>query len=208
MQIFKKNKKLRAVKQQVTVFYKSKFTVVGTPTISENGIASNFAKNSYATGASIPLSTAKSFSVKCRLKTPKEEDSPYINTYWWLSNNCYLCAYNAASLCVFNTVGIKGTGYRLFEYEKDTLYDVEYTSDIENNQQTLVYTKVYDGTTHTATSNHTFEWADATLRIGVWGEYAMDYGNIDLSKLSVKVDGVEVFAGTKTTKKLFAVNEE
>ena len=189
-------------------FNSDNFVAIGDVQIDENGIASGFTKYSYIKGALIPLSMAKSFSVKCRIKTPKEGESPYVNTYWWLSNNCYLCAYNEKTLCVFNTAGIKGTGFNLFAYEKDTLYDVEYTSDIENNQQTLVCTKVSDGTTHTATSSHTFEWADATLRIGVWGEYAMDYGNIDLSRLSIKVDGSEVFSGKKSVRNYYALEDD
>lgn len=178
----------------------SDFVVVGTPTISDTGVLTGATSSNYVRSNSLSLSTANKISVACIIRTPKEKDTPFVNTYWWLSNNFYFSAYNKETLCVFNTVGMKGTGYRLFKYEKDTKYYIKFDVDLKNNNQTLFYKNLKTGQINVANSQNVFNaLSDAFLRVGVWGQYNMKYGDIDLSSISVSLDDKQVVSGSVQT---------
>ena len=187
--------------QKHSTFDKSKFTVVGSPTITDDGI--NNAPNNnanYIMALQVPFSTLKTFTVKSRIKTPQTEDTFFVNTYWD-TNYFYLAAYNATNLCVFNRQGIKGTGYNKAGFAPDEWYDVTFTADLVNNKQKLIKRRVSNGEEVVAESNNTFtDLTDQLLTIGIWSSavYPMTVGAIDMKYFSVKFDGEEVFSGNKT----------
>ena len=184
-----------------STFDKSKFTVVGTPTITDDGI--NNAPNSnvnYIKALQVPFSTLKTFTVKSRIKTPQTGDTFYVNTYWDTSY-FYLTAYNATNLCVFNRAGTKGTGYNSEGFAPDEWYDVTFTADLVNNKQKLIKRRVSNGEEVVAESSNTFtDLTDQLLTIGIWSNtaYPMTVGAIDMKYFSVEFDGTEVFSGNKT----------
>ena len=176
-------------------FDSSKITTVGTPTITDDGIASNFSSSDSINCTTVKLSTAKTITIKSRIKTPKENETPNINTYWKLGNNFYLSIYSNQKLCVFNIAGTKNTGFDFGgEYIFDEWYDITFTADLINNTQKLVKTRVTTGETITINSSNIFdEYPDSALEIGRFDVHPLQYGSIDLSKFSITVDGNEVY---------------
>ena len=169
-----------------STFDLSKFTVVGSPTITEDGIASGFSSNNYITNSTIisPTLIKGSFTVNSKTSSGTGyifqisgdgsslnlfiSSSGYIQMY---QGNKYLNYVTASSyeigIPIYYEVEISGTTVTLKLIQNNNVI-AENTGEVVNNVSgTIVMGKNFNG-------------------------------SIDLKQFSITVDGKEVFSGNKT----------
>ncbi|MDO5305007.1 MAG: hypothetical protein Q4E87_05470 [bacterium] len=201
MQVFKKNIKLRAVKQQLTVFDKSKFTVVGTPTITNDGLSVGFSSGSYIKITDLDFSKPWVFEATENVSSQMAgvyggangfNVQPQAQTGFYF----ILKSLNSGNLIgAFDARNKEKVCYRVSW--DGSVYKLEMKAD---DDQTYTIVKTFEST----------QALTGTLLVLGYNSNAAHYSNVgyDLKDVRFISGGVEVFSGTKTTKKLFAVNEE
>ena len=180
-----------------STFDASKFTLVGSPNITDDGIASGFSDSNYITTASIDLSTANSWEIQVRFKTPTTRPSsgnPCVLGINGIKIRLYI---NVNGLCIFYIDDYSNN--LTFFYENDTFYDVK--CGYKDGKAYFEYKKDSDSDyTKTTPVEKTATNANGIAYIGKRADGAEPYfsGSIDLKQFSITVDGVEVFSGNKT----------
>lgn len=182
----------------------SKFTVVGNPTISEDGIVSGFSNNNYLKILD-NFNPQGKWDIMLRVKEPtNSSDSYYLGNLdmtnkrnivigkdsWgrfklWLSSN-------GTSWDIVSGMVIPGT-FNEYVFLKvgfdETKYYIEKSLDGENwtnRSESLSSTKIYP----------------SSLLLGIaFGSGYYTRGSIDLKYFSITVDGTEVFNGLKDFKR-------
>ena len=180
-----------------STFDLSKFTVVGSPTITDDGIASGF-KEGISVNIPITITSNKftiegeftfgenltTFQFACEVFSPAIKR--YIISIRPISDN-YL------SVCYWNGTGTEVVFYSQTEVPRIANKSYKYKIEI-------------DGTTAKSTINgitkttNKFVFSDVT-KIVIGNNYKINgtfSGSIDLSQFSITVDGKEVFNGNKT----------
>lgn len=181
-----------------STFDSSKFTVVGSPVITNDGIASGFSANDYVY---IPLSydiehKTYTFKIKWNYKDNSTNQIPFSFgnsrlTYEYATHKLFCVQIKSdntsANCAVITFPNALANG---------DIVDIEYT--ISQTSQTLI---VYvNGVKYTNSSAYTLK--AETITTFVIGKFVTYYpvtmGSIDLKQFSITVDGVEVFSGNKT----------
>ena len=168
----------------------SKFTVVGSPTISESGVASGFSGSDYLRVSGLNFAT-NNFKANFKIKMPTDN----------LSNLNVISFVNTNSNTDFY-IDITGSGNLLLRY---------YKGNSSFNNQGLatpaIFAKEYNikisikgGNITIICNNNSFNVTDfvaraniAEIRIG----NGFTGGSIDLPSFSITVDGKEVLSGAK-----------
>lgn len=178
-----------------STFDKSKFTVVGNPTITDDGIASGFSSSDYLKHSII--TTGNSVKIKIRIKTSTLDD----NVHYVLRGTAGDLPSDAGAmgLLISNTNKLWLVGYTskgvytnvgnyIINADKEYLIEAEYTSS------KITY-KVNN--TDVATISGSYK-LPKTFSLG--NSFGSDSftGSIDLKQFSITVDGKEVFNGNKT----------
>ena len=184
-----------------STFDLSKFTVVGSPNITSDGIASGFSSSDYLT-KTIDYTSASTWELRIPFKTGAD----VTNAQRPIDNN----AFGATSIFIqisggkaqlglsINSTPILTTANGVFDVVPNTNYLVKIgydgrsyywkynagESDIEGN---VVPSDILLGTSLTHRFGCSFE-----------GTSQVFTGSIDLRQFSITVDGVEVFNGNKT----------
>lgn len=177
-----------------STFDLSKFTVTGTPTITDDGIASGFSSSNYLT---TPVSITNNIKIDCTF------DYNNINSYQGIF---YFNTSELRTMLVDNgTVGVYCSGSSL---------PLAYASKaaLGNPQDNAKIRVVADITTSTSSVsiyvNNVLKYSldknglslNLTSSLLYIGKYFAQYlsSPIDLKQFSITVDGVEVFSGNKT----------
>ena len=185
-----------------STFDLSKFTVVGSPTITNDGIASGFGLYNYLYSS---VSLTNQFELKGSFKTSPDD----VNTgkgVFALTNN-----YNASPTyyLAFNVHQLTG-GVALFGKNNGTDYSIDYVTTVNyQDGQEHFYTVSYDGTTiklvidGNTVINKTYDLSAVIshiqyVTIGAIHGARYFRGSIDLKQFSITVDGVPVFSGNQT----------
>ena len=192
-------------KYNKSTFDLSKFTVVGSANVTDDGIASGFGRNDYLTTPQI------TFGNSVEINFPKFR----LNSYTFIDSLGGIVG------CVKGVQLLVNSNGKLIMQLSSNGTSVNIGS-IESNDNTIAlntdyYAKlVFDGTTYTlklSTDNKNFTTIgqitsssvlySTILSIGVGDVSDTRYnvladGSIDLKQFSITVDGVEVFSGNKT----------
>ena len=195
----------------VAVFDKSKFTIIGNPTITDDGIASEFSSSNYLTTQSNVLSQFNSFEIISKIKTPTYglNTSPIIS--WKLIDNTIVFAYisiNGFLNCKLGNFYVDNIGSLQLQEHANYFIKVKYDT---NNIITLgcsIDGYIYNTVSKQYTSSLN---CNTPLRIGCAYDdtlYMLDNGSIDLSQFSISVDGKQVFSGTKTLYQALDAKQE
>lgn len=185
-----------------STFDRSKFTVVGSPNITTDGIASGFTTG---TGIKIPtINTSKPFKIKCKfnISTLSTQCIFGVNTggllkilinsngafEWYLStntNNWDIVNYAGST----NRINANTSYWIEFEFT-GTAYNLNASTDdrIYQNFLTKDSTSLIGGGT----------LSNLVIASCTSGYYDPFLGSIDLKQFSITVDGVPVFSGNKT----------
>lgn len=198
--------------QKHTSFDKSKFTVIGSPVISTEGIISRFSNSDYIKCCNT-VSAGSEIKVCGRFTTPQINPSTNAVIFHFGDNST-----NKIWLLITPTnqlqyaVGAGVTRATSKKLELNTTYDFE---AIWTNCKylTLRYKKSSDrdfiaiNTIQTAIIQGALEILIGGYNIG--GSVSFTFtGSINLSRLSIKVDSKEVFNGNKTETDTITINNE
>lgn len=180
----------------------SKFTVVGSPLISEDGIASGFSKNDYLKISSVDVS--KPFKFSGTFTTGADI---------WHSQAVFGTTFGSGFHLI---LGVHLDGYPIIYYPYTGGSGWMKLNKIVSANTTYYYTLTFDGTnlTYNLTDGASYNLTGTpsnlktsglgiipTLYIGrnISGAYIMQPDTIiDLPKFSITVDGKEVFSGNPT----------
>ena len=192
-----------AIKEAHTVYDPSKFTVVGNPTITDDGVASGFSTSNYLTIANINKSlntfkiegefvTSDSVTTSQMIFTTAVTDSNLtirslaLQQFTSGTLYCYIPRSSGENWIVGTTVLQANTKY----YFKINFDGVNVTWAYGTDKNNLVAQPSANCLTSTLNN---------VIRIGVSSTGSSAFlGSIDLKSFSITVDGEEVFNGTKT----------
>ena len=191
-----------------STFDLSKFTVVGSPNITGDGIASGFSTANYiTTPSSFNFASAQSFEILLAITTP--------------SNTASVTSYTG----FFNTLSSDNTEFITVGYELEnsrfayglgtttgTFWNIYSSNTIQPDTKYYIKIKVDNTTVTIQISTNGTDWiTDASgtissplninnvLRFGLDRSLSRPFeGTIDLKSIAVWADGVPVFSGNKT----------
>lgn len=189
-------------KMAYSTFDRSKFTVAGSPTITDDGIASGFSSGNYlnlpdfdVTGKSfefdlgkvyVPASTGASHALFNVLVDPKNVSS-VLNFAVGSAGEMYVSGANKNAAVKYLT------GYSLNNY---------YWVKIGSDNSTIVYCKIStDGVNYTTITTPLLSPYTTISHHGIGrASTPTSYwlGDYDLRQFKLSVDGVEVFSGNRT----------
>lgn len=187
------------VKMSEKGFNKNAFKVVGSPTITRNGIASGFSSNSYIQ-VGINLSN-KPFI----FETPKfvysqaPSDRQYLFTYGSYNTNLFMQAY-ITNAGVLSTSMCNNSTNILYKERQITLNDSYQIKYVLNTTEASIYLKTNDNDyelwyTTTNTSLYTVNNTNMYIGQEYNGSTRFYLGSIDLKQFSITVDDETVFDG-------------
>ena len=184
-----------------STFDLSKFTVVGSPNITDDGIASGFSSSNYIKGGTF-APNGKTWQIFIGFKTPSTSGIGRI----FVSRNfgvSFIVQSNSTLQMLFSSNGSSNDiGNAVSDIT--VLPNTEYLVMLEwTGTQYKMYYSLDKGAsfTLTATLNSTTPVIDSTSlsMLGCETYYIQPFnGSIDLKQFSITVDGVEVFNGNKT----------
>lgn len=173
-----------------STFDKSKFTVVGSPTITEDGIASGFSAGNYISTPSLTFGGSFDFVTEFITQDISTQISPLLTIN--SSNRIHIdkdgkiaifAGGNAITLFAANTITLN-TNY-LLKIHYDGIQT--YTATLTNKD---------NGVSVTASKTLAYSLQSGSYYIGSDKSRYLS-GSIDLKSFSITVDGVEVFNGNK-----------
>ena len=177
----------------------SKFTVVGSPIVTSDGIASGFSDSNYLTAGTYDLTDAKTFKFNFRYK---------LGTYSWsipfgFDTVLYLERMDANSVRLSWVVS--GTQHNVQTLTNIPL-NVYCDYEIEITSSNVLYCRWKTLNNNTWSQEESLDVSSIrsignslTLYIGKYANGLADStGSIDLKQLSITVDGVPVFSGNRT----------
>ena len=179
-------------------FNRSKFTAVGSPTITDDGVASGFSASNYITITN-PLIGATKYSIKVKFTLPSTISGygfVFADTNATTGLAIFYDRTNVMVRCNSQT-----TVNSIGSSTANSVWEVEVTYD--NGTAIVNYTK--DGVSGTKTLNTTgyTPFQATNLFIGQRDDSdkgtAYFTGSIDLKQFSITVDGKEVFNGSNST---------
>ena len=179
-----------------STFDLSKFTVVGTPTISADGVASGFSSSNYIT-KNLSITPRNNFEIDLVFTTPSSLST---NQFVYFAKNT--SGNNYSSVAIIN-------GALRFRIVTNNTVDYSYTVSTNTRYYAkLIYSS---GTAKAQLSTDGVNWNEQTLGtvnlvdainvliIGNSVSYNDPWGNsIDLKQFSITADGIPVFSGNKT----------
>lgn len=188
------------------------YTVVGSPVISDDGVASEFSASNYLTKSSLGITPTKNWKIALRLQMPSYASSTYrmVTTIGNAKNpnRCYL-RNTASNIKLFGIefVGVASSSIILQQsfdangvFKFSTWYDVEFGQELSNGvYKSFFKYKTIDADVFTEMSNTSatnFQNISQLITIGYWNttEQAGAEGyNIDLNSFKIYVDGNLVY---------------
>ena len=178
-----------------STFDLSKFTVVGSPNITD-GIVSRFSSSNYVKISTLNISNP--FTICSKLKTGNDLTGyqDIIDTYGTTSDGFIFRIQNGNFICTTTD----GTTTASYTVNTNTEYFIKIVYNGSDNLSIFVST---NGVTYTQIINKTVTAlsGNKTVYLGVRGTATPNnafLGSIDLKQFSITVDNIPVFSGNKT----------
>lgn len=193
-----------------STFDSSKFTVVGTPNITKDGIASGFSGSNYLYKGGLTLSNNQTFCIKDKFNPTDSQISfgtiiALIDTVNNVDKIQFGLDTNANKLiCRFPTSATTAssavTNLGNITYNQDSDFEIKYdgTTLYFYVDGVLIYNVAVPN--DYMASTYRVELGNNSLR----SQYLL--GSIDLKYFSITVDGVEVFNGNRTGIDFYTIN--
>lgn len=179
----------------------SKFTVVGSPLITDDGIASGFDSAKYLNTGYI-LNPEGDWSARVKFRTGESMVNQHIvaaspNEYSGLV--IQLRKFSDTNTIIRISVGNGSDGYAFEAFSSNIIDKINTDFDVEVNYLSGVYSFIVNGVTvNTLTSSDKMVSTGETIigKSPQWNEPFL--GSIDLKQFSIAVDGKEIFSGNPT----------
>lgn len=184
-----------------STFNKSKFTVVGTPTITDDGLASGFSTTNYLKIPNFPT-IKDNITIFCKFNSGFKETS---------STNFLLGWYASENLSYFRFDFLQNSAFRVSWRDKNLVTGGSSNMAMQPNSDHTLKVILTNSHIECYLDGNLWFSKDAELDFShlkpeyftlgaqnVARTWFLENGSIDLSQFSVKVDGVEVFSGNKT----------
>ena len=190
-------------KYNKSTFDASKFTKVGSPNITEDGIASGFSAGKYLKLPSdVTLGTDFELYLPftCNRKTAQSGDS---QMYRAISDSAFrilLNQYSGGYIGFNMSDGTNSLGTPTIIPASDLVVGDKYIIVVKQKNETCTYGYIHNGTyieVGTKTNYPLNMPSINTFYIGRGADVGYS-GSIDLKQFSITIDGVEVFSGNKT----------
>ena len=187
-----------------STFDKSKFTVVGSPTITDDGVASGFSSSNYLKTPAFDFSKPFTILAPFKLNTIQHNKSIFQidgADGWW--NYVVISSQYTSCILQFSDKTTKTIEMNLSkEYSLNETYYLqlnftgqEYSFKLLDKDKKVLQQNNYETTLKLYNStNKVVNLGYATNGSG----YNLSNGSIDLKQFSITVDGKEVFSGNKT----------
>ena len=183
----------------------SNFTVVGSPTITEDGVASGFSSTNYLIGKKIDFTKPFNFKFRIRFNTEAgtTQGTIFALTHFNDYNNMIKHYQGTNGKVLLQHVKNGSVPATLYQLDTNVDYDIIFSWDgskyevkakeITSQEWHLVSTR--DDSTPITISSLVAEQNPLTIGARIYGQPFT--GSIDLKQLSITVDGKEVFSGVK-----------
>jgi len=178
-----------------STFDRSKFTVVGSPVITDDGVASGFSSSNYINGISVNVTSGQEFILKEKFifKPDTVNSEGLFNLLDTNYNSVFYCIVNKANnkiAAAMNNLGFAQSTTVLTEGQS---YEIEVRTNLKD------YFKIYiNGILEINSSVTEQSITLGFILIGRIGSQQFYQGYIDLKQFSITVDGIPVFSGNKT----------
>lgn len=190
-------------KQDKKLFDKSKFTVVGSPTITDDGVASGWSLSNYVKIPDVKLQNAETWEIEGVVTITTDN-----NVATWLScvtgNGVSLPIFTSGSNLSFQLyLSSLSSSWDISALQGSVLFPINSTIKCNlkftGTQYIYTLTSLTTGQTENITVNSTNKVYQSPTLLGVKrNQLAMATGDsIDLRQFSVKVNGNVVFTGSK-----------
>ena len=181
-------------------FDSSKFDVVGSPTISEDGVASGFSSGNYLSIDNVLIAeTGHNYIFKGRYKhlTNDFTGTGYIFNILTTSGDYFGVAarLNPKTLSLVNSISGTTEWINANTLEENQIYDFEVRTDFSTYLDFYVGGELKGSKTYSASTSP--RNTNVTLGRSSSGAF-LTMGSLDLKQFSITVDGVPVFSGNKT----------
>lgn len=170
------------------------YTVVGTPTISADGIASGFSRGNYLTTTQTLGNSIKVFST---FKTPQSDSVTANSAIWQIKTSSTIeLQVIGQKMFIINSGGTISAGN--FDFEYDTWYDTIFEYNFTTGAYKLSYKKLADNNyielTGTQSGWVNMSLSDIVIDFGTMNRYYWyTGGSIDLNAFKIYVDGNLVY---------------
>lgn len=182
--------------QKHSTFDKSKFTIVGSPTITDDGVISSSTKNNYLT-LNLNYPNSDIWEIKQEFNIAENGTEPYIGLISRGSPGFQIYSKRSEKNLTFEIGGTTGLS-TFYNINYDVNYKITVKSLGGGNYQWILF-NLDNGNSATKTFSGEQVYLDGAFRIGLTQSSNYGYsGSIDLKQFSITVDGVEVLSGNKT----------
>ena len=177
------------------VYNPSAFTVVGSPTITADGIASGFSATNRVTMTNLtdiaPVTKTRVIKIRHIWKTGDNATQPIVQG----SNGriMYTSTYGGIEIRDSQNV-VVNTNITYKATDGDIL---DFIITLNTDKSVNIKLIVNNANTYTANAITTNDFITNAIVLGFFYGTYLNYGSIDLKQLSITVDGVEVFSGSK-----------
>lgn len=196
-----------------STFDRSKFTVVGSPVITEDGIASGFSSSNYLTFPNLNLESADKWEIEGIVNVVSNASN---SDGTWLSprtgNGLMLpCAYSSTGGNIQYQLYLSSTGSSWDIAEDQSIsfpsgHTVKCNLKFTGTQYIYTCTDLDTNVVKNKIINSTAKVYQSPTQIGLKRNISGLTGSIDLKQFSITVDGVEVFSGNKTGIDNYTIN--
>ena len=194
------------------IFDISKFNVVGSPTITDDGVASGFALNRYITFQNLGLENANTWEIEGVVKTVASDKT----------DGTWLCVSSGNGIMLPCSIpkggAVNNVEYQLYLSSTNSSWDISANTDIKfpsghtvkcnlkftGTQYIYTCTDLDTNTVKTVTINSTAKIYQSPTRLGIKRNSDYYKGSIDLNAFKIYVDDKEVFNGLmESTKPIY-----
>jgi len=185
-----------------STFDANKFTKVGSPAVTSDGIASGFSGVNCFTISSISITASKSWTFKVKFKTTDVSSrlqpllfyNSYNRIFISTDGRINIFANGDASSTEANTITFFTTG--TITTNINYLLEINFNG---TNSYTAKLTNLDSNTYVTGTNTFTYSLPSGVLQYTIGSDSSRYFsGTIDFKQYNITVDGVEIFSGNKT----------
>lgn len=188
-------------------FDPSKITIVGTPNITNDGVASNFTNNSCINAATLDLTDAATLKIIAKFKTPLASEKENFSPVWYLQGAGIYLGFWGNNIGIINTFGTQTAG--VFPYKENTVFEYTFKFNLSNFTYSCSIKEENATGEIKLGEQDAFNLSTASLlQLGIWGAHPFVGGEIYLRDFAVKVDGKEVYNCLKTGTDTVLINSQ